>query len=248
MIVRVERVERVAGDQLVSFGFHVPSCLGVVEKLTQPGEPGEHPALDGAQRLAEPLCQLGLGVAAVVRELDRLPLRVGQETKGGLHAVTLEAQPCRLLGAAGDRRAFAIRVLERLGAAALLASHEIDGAAMHESQDPGARLCPVGRVGRGCAPEREEALLHGVFRQPVVAQDAVREAVRDAAYTVVELGQRRLVATRDERDERLIREVSLVLTHRPRNGFDRRYHGACGHKHCSVIRSMFTFGFVPLVA
>ena len=99
-LVRVERIERVAGDQLVNSGFHVPSCLGVVEKLTQPREPGEHPALDGTQRLAEPLRQLGLRVAAVVGELDRLPLRVGQQAQRGLHAVALEAQPCRLLGAA----------------------------------------------------------------------------------------------------------------------------------------------------
>ena len=65
---------------------------------------------------------------------------------------------------------------------------------------------------------REEPLLHRVLRQPVVAQHAVREAVRDAADAVVELGQRRLVATRDERDERLVREMSEVLTHRPRTG------------------------------
>ena len=54
-------------------------------------EAGEHAALDRAERLAEPLGELGLGEATVVRELDRLSLLIGKPRERGLDALTLEA-------------------------------------------------------------------------------------------------------------------------------------------------------------
>ena len=67
------------------------------------------------------------------------------------------------------------------------------------------------------APEPEEGLLHRVLGERLVAEDPVGEAVRGAADPVVELRERRLVRPRDERDERLVGEVSEVATaHRRR--------------------------------
>ena len=61
----------------------------------------------------------------------------------------------------------------------------------------------------------EERVLHGVLGEPVVAQHAEREAVGDAPDAVVQLSQRRFVATGDERDEGLVRQVCEVPAHGP---------------------------------
>ena len=58
----------------------------------------------------------------------------------------------------------------------------------------------------------EERLLDRVLGQRLVAEDAVGEAVGGAADPVVELRERRFVGPRDERDERLVGEVSEVAT------------------------------------
>ena len=50
----------------------------LIQKLAQAREPGEHSALDRAERLPETLGELRLRIAAVVGELDRLALLVGQ--------------------------------------------------------------------------------------------------------------------------------------------------------------------------
>ena len=86
---------------------------------------------------------------------------------------------------------------------------------MHERQDPGARLRPLGPEAGRRAPDADERLLDRVLGEAVVAQDAEGEPVGDPADAVVELCQRRLVAARDERDESLVREMSEVLPHRP---------------------------------
>ena len=62
------------------------------------------------------------------------------------------------------------------------------------------------------APDGEERVLDGVLRQRLVSEDPVGEAVGGAADAVVELRQRRFVRPRDERDERLVGEVSEVAT------------------------------------
>jgi hypothetical protein len=59
----------------------------------------------------------------------------------------------------------------------------------------------------------EERLLHRVLCVTLVAQDAQREAVRDTGHPVVELGEGVLVSSRDERYERFVREVGVVLAH-----------------------------------
>ena len=84
---------------------------------------------------------------------------------------------------------------------------------MHEREDPRARLRALGPEAGGRAPDAEEGLLDGVLREPVVAQHPEREPVGDPADTVVELGQRRLVAAGDECDEGLVGKVGEVPAH-----------------------------------
>jgi hypothetical protein len=99
--------------------------------------------------------------------------------------------------------------LERLGAAAFLASDDVDRSPVDEGHDPRARLGPLRAERRRRAPHREEALLHRVLRQPLVAEDAQRDPVRDAPDTVVQLGERGVVAARHERDQRLVGQVPV---------------------------------------
>ena len=53
----------------------------------------------------------------------------------------------------------------------------------------------------------------GVLGQRRVAHDAQRQAVGDAVEAVVQLRQRLFVGARDERDQRLVREVSEPPSH-----------------------------------
>src|SRR5205823_7402623 len=121
------------------------------------------------------------------RLLDDPPLRaqrgllVGGAPGGGLHGV------------------------DRLAAAALLATDEVDRAPVDERQDPGARLGPLGEEAAGGAPDGEERLLDGVLGEHRVAENPECEPVGDAAVAVVELSERALLATRDQRKEGLVR-------------------------------------------
>ena len=153
-------------------------------------------------------------VPPVVGELERLALHVRQLPESTLNPLALESEPGRIL-CRGPCRPFETCRVERLGAPALLAAHEIDGTPVHEGQDPGTRLRPLGPKGGRRTPDAHERLLDGVLSQAVVTQDAEGEPVGDPADALVELCQRRLVAARDERDEGLVREMSEVLPHRP---------------------------------
>ena len=86
---------------------------------------------------------------------------------------------------------------------------------MDERQDPRARLRPVGAEPRRAPPHREKPLLHRVLGELLVAEDADGEAEGDASYPVVELAERVLVTPCDERHERLVRQVSVLLAHGP---------------------------------
>ena len=86
---------------------------------------------------------------------------------------------------------------------------------MDERQDPRARLRALRAERGGAPPDREEPFLHGVLGEPLVAQHAQREAVGDAADPVVQLSERVLVTSGDQRDERLVGEMSVLLAHGP---------------------------------
>ena len=105
--------------------------------------PSGEPSRSASSRLRE---------AAVVGELDRLAL-VGRElAQRLLDDLPLRAQPRLLVGRlAGGRR----DVVERVGAAALLAADEVDRAAVDERQDPGATACRARR--RNVPAERQTA-------------------------------------------------------------------------------------------
>ena len=102
-----------------------------------------------------------------------------------------------------------------LGAPALLAADEVDRAAVHEREDPGAGLRPLRDEPPGRAPDREERLLHGILGERLVAEHAQREPVGDAVVPVVQLGERELLRSGHERHDRFVGQVSQVAGHDP---------------------------------
>ena len=99
---------------------------------------------------------------------------------------------------------------------------------MDEREDPGARLRAFRAEGRCGAPDGEHALLDRVLGEPLVANDAKREPVCDAADPVVQLSERGLVPPGDERDQGLVGQMGVLAAHRPGGlGPDERYQ-RCG--------------------
>ena len=109
----------------------------------------------------------------------------------------------------------------------LLAADEIDGAAVHEREEPRARLRALGPVRAGAPPDLEERLLDGVLGERCVLEDLVREPVGDFAEAVVELAERVLVGAGDGFDQLPRRSAARArLAHRLRiPGGAERHHG-----------------------
>src|SRR5205085_7201761 len=63
------------------------SRLGLREQVAQPAKAAEHPGFDRTDRLSEPLRELGLREAAVVRELEGLALLIRKLPQRELHAL-----------------------------------------------------------------------------------------------------------------------------------------------------------------
>jgi CRP-like cAMP-binding protein len=114
----------------------------------------------------------------------------------------------------GQVRARLWRRLEWLRAARLLPADDVDGSPVDDGEDPGARLGPLRNEARGRPPDGEKSLLDGVFGQCGIANYAQGETVGDVSKAVVELRKRAVISPRDERDERLIGEMSEVSRHR----------------------------------
>ena len=163
---------------------------------------------------------------AVVGELERLSLLVAgagaaPPGRGGARSGSSTSS-----SVAGARSARAV-VVERVGAPALLAADDVDGAPVDERQDPRARLRALGAERAGRAPDGQERLLHCVLGERRVAHDAQREPVRDAAVAVVELARAPPRPPRaDEGEQRLVREVRVVAAAVAR----RRRAGPGGHR------------------
>ena len=101
-------------------------------------------------------------------------------------------------------------LLERLRPSRLLATHEVDGSPVDEREDPGSCLRPLGDEAGGRPPDGEESVLHGVFGEGGVADDAKRKPVGHSAEAVVELRERTVIPPREQGDEGFIREVGKV--------------------------------------
>jgi len=92
----------------------------------------------------------------------------------------------------------------------LLAADKVDRAAVDERENPRARFPPLRDEARRRPPHGQEGLLHRILRKGRVADDADREAIRNGAEAVVELGKRAVVSSREECDEGFVREVGEV--------------------------------------
>ena len=147
----------------------------------------------------------------VVGELDRFALLGGEAAQGVLDDLAARARDDRFVGA----RVGALRLADdRRCAPSLLTANEIDGAPVHEREQPRARLRALGPVRAGGAPDLEERLLDGVLSECCVLEDLVREPVGDLAEAVVELAERVLVGAGDGFDELLVRALRAGPAHR----------------------------------
>ena len=110
---------------------------------------------------------------------------------------------------------------------------------MDEREHPRARLRTLRHEPRRRAPEREEALLDGVFGERVVPEDPEGKPVRDPAEAVVELAEGRLVTARDQRHQGFVGQVSKIPPRAHRRVLPRgdgpRYHWR-GNGHSGMVR------------
>ena len=72
------------------------------------------------------------------------------------------------------------------------------------------------------APDREERLLHRVLGERLVAQHAQREPVGDPVVAVVQLGERKLVGARNQRDDGFVGQVGEVAGHVAHSTIERQ--------------------------
>ena len=133
----------------------------------------EHPALDGTERLAEPLGELRLAEPSVVGELERLPLRVGKVAQRGLHALALQPQERVLLRALDGRLGGQVERVARRRCSRRTAStaRRCTSVRIHVLALPRS-----GMKRDGGSPDGEERLLHRVLGERLVAQDAQARA------------------------------------------------------------------------
>src|SRR5262249_31315913 len=130
----------------------------LAERLAEPRQACEHAALDRPERLAQPLCELGLRGAPVVGELDRLALLGPEPGQSVADRLSLGGELCLV----GGHYTARLRLGQRVRAAALLSPDEVDRSTVDEREQPGARLGALRDEAVGCAPHGEEGLLHGV--------------------------------------------------------------------------------------
>src|SRR5262249_10195613 len=149
--------------------------------------------------------ELRLGVPLEVAELDHLALGVGQLGEGAPYGVALEREPglARDVGVVDGLR----RVFERRSSAHLFTPHSVDGPMVRQREQPGRWSPGAGVEAARLPPDGEERLLDDVLGERRVARDAAGQGVGGRAVTVVERAQRVAVASRDESDQSLVREV-----------------------------------------
>ncbi len=134
---------------------------------------------------------LALGQAPVVGELECLPFDRRQPRECVLH---LPAAAAKLGGVlrAGVRRFGRARVpVEQ--SVTVLAADEVDGASMHEREDPASGRAALRVVHADSAPEVEKRVLDGVLGEIRVPDHAQGEPERGTAVAVREPRERFVV-------------------------------------------------------
>src|SRR5581483_5431869 len=150
---------------------------------------------DGDPGLAEERGDLGLTVAVEVRELEHLALGRLEPCERRPRGVPLaRRRACRRGGGRGRSLA---------GRACALAPRRLERPPVHEPEQPGRRLLPLGLERRRAAPAVEERGLDDGCGAVVVAGHPSREPVGRRAERVVESGERDEVAPGAAGDERL---------------------------------------------
>ena len=178
-------------------------------------EAGEHAALDRPERDAEALGELRLREAAVVGELEGLPLIAGELGQRRLHRGAPVSQHRILVDRADGRLG---SDFQWLAAPALLPAHEVDGPPVHDGEDPGRRLRPLSLVGIGRAPDGEKGFLDRVLGERAVAQDPEGESEGEAAEAVVQHAEGVVVAAADGLEHLLVGRLPSRLGLLPADG------------------------------
>src|SRR5262245_11373762 len=107
------------------------------EAVAEPDQAVAHSCLDCWQFGSEPLCDLGVGVAVVVGQFDRLPLQIGQRVEAAPYLLDLEP------GGDGVRDLVEVDLgrpgADQLGAVrgGLLGPDPVDGPPVRDGEDPG---------------------------------------------------------------------------------------------------------------
>ena len=143
---------------------------------------------------------LPLGVAAVVREGQRLTLRPGEPPEGHPHLFGHHARPGLLFHVPCRHRLVQRQILlgQRLPPPLrLLPADGVHRLVVHDRQQPGGEAAARPVVGRRVAPHAEEDLLQHVLGQGLVGEDAARQREGRAAESLVEVVDRRPVTRPD---------------------------------------------------
>lgn len=158
----------------------------------------EYSRLDRPERNVETSCDLRLGVAAVVGELQRLALYAWNLLERLLDSASFLPNRCRFFR--GRTRLVGHRFRGEFRAA-VGRSDEIDRSSVHDRQEPVASKPPPCVEAFRRAPDGQEGILNRFFGKTRIAADAESEPVCDATETVVELRERPFLTRSDQTKE-----------------------------------------------
>ena len=175
------------------------SHTGVSQEDPKSLQPVEYPRLDRSERNPKTICDLRLGVAAVIGELECLALNVWNQLEGILDGALLFPNSGHVFG--GRTRQFWFR-------GDLLAANgtpdEIDRASVHDHQQPASNPPPNRVKVFRRTPDGQERVLNRLLRKARIADNAEGKPECDTAEAVVELPERQFVARSDQAEERFV--------------------------------------------
>jgi hypothetical protein len=173
--------------------------------------------LDGAEGLVEKDGYLLLGEAAEVSELEGAPLFGGEGGEGAANGGAVfvgfgrgeRVGLGRLEDGLGGFGWFAERATFALPAAAA-GAELIERAVAADAHEPADEATALGDERLGAAPDADKHVLHGIFGEAGVAEDAVGGGIDEVDLAVVEGSEGVLVALEDGVHERFVRPVGAV--------------------------------------